>query len=120
MLKKTYQEGLVWFSLNGAVGLTDIADFLREMSKEINYGNKVIVLDISNSDHIQRHSFDSLINIKNKLKQSGVRLIIVCSKQLLINILKVERIPEHFEVVNDTALIKSQYAFANSYSVYKN
>ncbi|MCX7957788.1 MAG: STAS domain-containing protein [Deltaproteobacteria bacterium] len=120
MLRKTFSEGLVWFSLNGSVGLTDIADFLREMSKEIHYGNRVFVLDISGGEHIQRHAFDSLINIKNKLKKDGVRLIILCAKKTLIDILNVERVPEHFEVISDTAVLKNQYSYANSYSSYRN
>ncbi len=119
-MRKTFSEGLVWFSLNGPVGLTDIADFLREMSKEINCGNRIFVLDISGGEHIQRHAFDSLINIKNKLRKSGVRLIILCSKKTLIDILNVERVPEHFEVINDISVLKSQYTFANSFSSYRN
>ncbi len=119
MLKKNYLRNLVWFSLGGDVGLTDIADFLREMSNEIIGGQRLFVLDLSTGEHIKRHAFDSLINIKNKLKKNGVRLIIVCTKQMLIDILNVERVPEHFEVISDTSILKSQYSFAKS-PVYRN
>lgn len=120
MLKKSLSGEFVWFSLDGIIGLTDIADFLREMSKEITYGNKNFVLDISSGEYIQRHAFDSLINIKNKLKKSGVRLVIFCSKQMLIDILNVERIPEHFDVVNDNSVVKNQYSIAVSKPSYRN
>ncbi len=119
MLRKDYSEGIVRFSLDGDVGLTDIADFMREMSKEIMTGNRLFVLDLSAGEHIKRHAFDSLINIKNKLRKSGVRLIIVCTKQMLIDILNVERVPEHFEVVSDTRLLQSQYSLAKS-TAYRN
>lgn len=120
MLKKKSTNGLIWFKLDGDIGLTEVADFIREMTKEIQYGNKVYILDISESEHIQRHAFDSLINIKNKLKLSGVRLIILCTKKLLMDILKVERVPEHFEVLNNVSLVDSYFSFSNSKQVFKN
>ncbi|MCX7944033.1 MAG: STAS domain-containing protein [Deltaproteobacteria bacterium] len=120
MLKKNMYEGLVWFSLSGEVGLTDVAGFLREMSKEITNGNKIFVLDISDGEHIRRHSFDALINIKEKLRKSGVRLIIVCCKKILIDILNVERVTEHFEVVSDSSLVKNQFSFSQNCFSYRN
>jgi anti-anti-sigma regulatory factor len=65
MLSKMYSEGLVWFSIRGDVNLVDIADFLREMQREIATGSRGFILDLSNADHIQRHAFDSLINRTN-------------------------------------------------------
>lgn len=120
MLGKNYSDGIVFFSLKGDVGLTDIADFLREMSREIANGSRTFVLDLSGGEHIQRHAFDSLINIKNKLRSNGVRLVIVCTKKMLMDILNVERVPEHFEVISDTSILKNRYSMVGSYSGYRN
>ncbi|MGC8927337.1 MAG: STAS domain-containing protein [Myxococcota bacterium] len=120
MLGKNYSNGIVWFSLKGDVGLTDVADFLREMRREVATGSKMFVLDLSNSEHIQRHAFDSLINTKNKLRSDGIRLIIVCTKKILMDILNVERVPEHFEVISDTSVLNNIYSVQVSYSGYRN
>ncbi len=120
MLKKNLFSGVVSFSIVGEVNLTDIADFLREMTGEIVMGRKAFMLDISNAEHIHRHAFDSLINIKNRLKANGVRLVIVCSKQALIDILNVERVPEHFEVLRDSSSLKQNLANAFSVQSYRN
>jgi|GEM_PF-2418625 len=120
MLTKNYSEGLVWFSLRGDINLVDVADFLREMQKEVATGSKGFILDLSDAEHIHRHAFDSLINIKNKLRANGVRLVILCTKKMLIDILSVERVPEHFEVTNDPSKVRVGLSYSKSLSSYRN
>lgn len=120
MLRRSYSGKFVKFSIGGDVNLADIADFLREMTKEIMSGSRAFLLDISSAEHIQRHAFDSLINIKNKLRAGGVRLVIVCDRQALLDILNVERIPEHFEVLRDPSSLTQDYVCVNGVRGYRN
>ncbi len=94
-------KGFFVISLAGDMGAYDAEDFERKALGLIKKDGKDVIVDFRDLEYISSSGLRALLNIKKRLEAHGRRLLLVSLRGKVLDVFRVSKIIEMFEVYED-------------------
>lgn len=100
-IKKKVIKGYVVISLKGDMEAYDAEKFEIDVLKIIKEGRLDIIIDFKALEYISSSGLRALLNIRERLNKEGKRLLLASLKGKVLEVFRVSRLLETFEVYKD-------------------